>query len=100
MAKLLEAHIEQEITDYAKSLGMMTLKLNVKGQAGWPDRMYVWRGHVWFIEYKAPGQKPRPLQDYIHKQLRGQLITVRVVDNLIDARRTINELYSLPPLCP
>lgn len=95
----MESRIERKATEYAKSLGMLTLKLNVKGQAGWPDHIYIWNGHTWYVEYKAPGQKPRPLQAYIHQQLRDRHAVIRVVDNLIDARSIINALYSLPPIC-
>lgn len=96
----LESRIEQKTTEYATKLGMMNLKLNVKGQTGWPDRLYIWKGHVWFIEFKAPKQKPRPLQEEIHKRLRAHFIEVRVADNLIDSKEIIDELYRLPPVCP
>ena len=95
----LESRIELAASDYAKSLGMMTLKLNVKGQAGWPDRLYLWNGHVWFIEFKAAKQKPRMLQLEIIRQMRILGARVFVIDNLIDARRVINELFHLPPVC-
>ena len=94
MTDTLESRIEQKTTDYAKSLGMAALKLNVQGQAGWPDRLYIWNGHVWFIEFKAPKQKPRPLQVEIHKRMAKLGAVVHVVDNLIDGRRIIDELYS------
>jgi len=93
----LESRIEQKASEYAKSLGMMTLKLNVKGQSGWPDRLYVWNGHVWFIEYKQYKHTLRPLQSIIHSQLTKLGAVVRVADNLIDARSIINELYNLRP---
>lgn len=96
----LESRIEAKASDYAKSLGMMTLKLNVKGQSGWPDRLYVWNGHVWFIEFKAPKQKPRPLQEHVINQLKALYVEVRVADNLIDAKEIINELYHLPKFRP
>lgn len=99
MGDLLESRIEQKASEYAKSLGMLTLKLNVKGASGWPDRIYIWNGHTWYIEFKAPGMRPRPLQDHIHKQLRDHHIVVYVVDNLIDARSILNALHNLPPVC-
>lgn len=96
----LESRIEQKTTDYAKSLGMLSLKLNVVGQVGWPDRIYVWNGHTWYVEFKAAKQKPRPIQLYIHGELAKRQAVVRVVDNLIDGRSVINELYNLPPVRP
>ncbi len=85
----LESRIETKASDYAKELGMMTLKLNVKGQVGWPDRLYVYRGGVIFIEYKAAKEKPRAIQLEIHDQLRRHNIRIFVCDNLIDARYII-----------
>ena len=94
---MLESRIESKTTDYAKSLGMLTLKLNVKGQVGWPDHLYVWKGHVWFIEFKQYKVKPTPAQLYIHEELRKRGAVVRVVDNLIDGRSIIDELFSICP---
>ena len=96
----LESNIKLKASEYAKSLGMMSLKLNVKGQTGWPDRLYIWNGHVLFIEYKAAKQKPRPLQLYMHEQMRKAGAVVLVIDNLIDARSAIDELHQLPPIRP
>lgn len=92
----LESRIEQKTTDYAKSLGMLSLKLNVVGQSGWPDRLYIWNGRVLFVEFKAAKEKPRPVQVEIHKRLAERGIQTLVVDNLIDGRRVINEFYHLP----
>lgn len=96
----LESRIEQKTTDYAKGLGMLSLKLNVVGQVGWPDRIYVWNGHTWYVEFKAAKQQPRPIQLHVHRELAKRLAVVRVVDNLIDGRNVINELYNLPPVRP
>lgn len=89
----LESRIEQKTVEYAVKLGMMHLKLNVKGQRGWPDHIFIWNGHTWYIEFKMLGQKPRPLQEHIHKEMRKRGAVVKVVDNLIDGMEIINELY-------
>ena len=91
--KLLEARIEEKATTYARSLGMLALKLNVKGQVGWPDYFYIYNGGVLFIEFKSFRQKPRPIQEHVHRLLRDHHIDVVVVDNLIDATEAINEFY-------
>lgn len=89
-----ESHIETKVTEYARSLGVLSLKINVRGQVGWPDRMYIWKGQVWFVEFKAPHEKPRAIQEYIHGELRKRGIRVFVVDNITEGRRIINELRS------
>lgn len=40
------------------------------GTAGWPDRCFVANGRVAFVELKAPGKKPTPLQEARMSQLR------------------------------
>ena len=90
----LESRIEAKTVEYAVSRGIMHLKINVKGQRGWPDHIFVWNGHTWYVEFKRLGQKPRPLQDYIHAELRKRGAVVRVIDNLIDGKAMINELYN------
>jgi len=81
----LESRIETKATAHALKLGMLSLKLNVKGQIGWPDRLYCYRGETIFVEYKAAKEKPRAMQLHIHEKLRKQHIRIFVVDNLIDA---------------
>lgn len=87
----LESRIESKATDYAKKLGMLTLKINVKGNVGWPDHLYVYNGGVLFIEFKRFKLKPTPLQDHIHKLLRAHHIRVEVADNLLDALTILNK---------
>lgn len=77
-----ESNIEQKVTEYAVQKGCLHLKLNVMGRRGWPDHLYIFQGHVLFIEFKRQGEKPTKLQEHIHEQLRGHKCGVRVVDNL------------------
>ncbi len=72
------------------------LKLNVLGQRGWPDRMLLWRGkdgsgHLLFIEWKRPGEVPRPLQKHIHKIIQRTGFEVFTYDNVRDALREVKE---------
>lgn len=88
----LEAVVEAEVSRYAMSQGVMTLKLNVSGRRGWPDRIYLWRGKTIFIEFKREGEQPRKLQEFIHGQLRGNGFEVYVVDALGEGRAIIDSL--------
>lgn len=87
----LESRIESKATEHATKLGMLSLKLNVKGQIGWPDRLYAYRGEIIFIEYKAAKEKPRPIQLHTHDLMRKHDIRVFVVDNLLDAIFILNK---------
>ncbi len=57
-----EATIERAVCAYAKSRGVMAMKLAGPNQKGQPDRMFLYNGKVLFIEFKAPGKKPTALQ--------------------------------------
>jgi hypothetical protein len=57
-----ESTIEQAVCAYAKAKGCLTLKLSGQNQKGQPDRMFLYQGHVLFIEFKAPGKRPTALQ--------------------------------------
>lgn len=89
---ILESRIETKATEHATKLGMLSLKLNVKGQVGWPDRLYAYRGEIIFIEYKAAKEKPKPIQLHIHDLLRKNDVRVFVVDNLLDATFILDKL--------
>lgn len=74
-----ESSIETHVNDYAKSIRITARKLNF-GE-GWPDRMYLYRGHILFIEYKRKGEKTTPLQEYTHGLLRKQGFLVIKIDD-------------------
>jgi hypothetical protein len=77
----LEKVTEQTVVDYAVAHGCLVLKLNVTGRRGWPDRMFIYKGKVFFIEFKRTGEKPSKLQEEIHARLRQHEIAVYIVDS-------------------
>lgn len=77
----LESDIQAEVTEGAKELHLIPLRLNVIGRKGWPDYGYGYRGRMCFIEYKRPGEKPEPIQEHVHQILREHGFYVFVVDN-------------------
>ena len=57
-------------------------KLISPGMDGMPDRMILLPGAIIaFVEVKAPGRKPRPLQLRRHEQLRALGFRVYVLDD-------------------
>lgn len=68
----LESSIENQVVEKAKKLGVrLVLKFSPAGQAGFPDRIaLIPGGSPVFMEFKRPGEKPRPLQRRRIKQLR------------------------------
>ena len=77
-----EKQIEQKLVTEVKKQGGMCPKLVCPGTDGMPDRLaLLGDGHLGFVEVKAPGKKPRPLQVKRHEQLRELGFLVFVLDD-------------------
>ena len=77
-----EKVIERELVRAVKAVGGMCPKLISPGTDGMPDRMVLLpEARIRFVEVKAPGQKPRPLQERRHAQLRDLGFMVFVLDD-------------------
>lgn len=81
MSSRLERDIQLEVTNFAEDIRLLPIRLNVVGRKGWPDYAYGYRGHLCFVEFKRPGEKPEPLQKHVHDRLRSYEFDVFVVDN-------------------
>ena len=82
-----EKAIEQKLIQAVRRSGGMAVKFVSPGHSGMPDRMVLFPGgQIAFVEVKAPGKKPRPLQSAVHEKLRSLGFAVYVVDSaaLID----------------
>ena len=90
--RVLESHIENYVRYYAKDKhGLIARKMNGTGFASWPDREFMKPGgRPFFIEFKAPGEKPTPGQEDNHRMLRGLGYTVYVVDDKAAGREIID----------
>ena len=78
---MLEKQIERKLTEEVKKLNGMCLKQT--SLAGIPDRLVLMPGgKIAFVELKAPGEKPRKLQQVRIKQLRKMGFMCFVVDGL------------------
>ena len=67
-----ESTIEHRLVTEVKKRGGIAPKFVSPGLDGVPDRLVLLpKGHMAFVELKAPGQKPRPLQVKRIKQLRA-----------------------------
>ena len=77
-----ERQIESKLIFAVKAEGGMCPKLISPGTDGMPDRMVLLpEARIGFVEVKAPGQKPRPLQERRHAQLRDLGFMVFVLDD-------------------
>ena len=76
-----EKRIEQKLVKMTSQSGGVALKFVSPGCAGVPDRLVLMPGgKAAFVEVKAPGRKPRPLQIRRISQLRRLGFQVLVLD--------------------
>ena len=80
-----ESSIEQQVVDWAAANDYLVVKMNIQGRKGWPDRLFIYNGHVVFIEFKKPGEVLEPIQDYVHRLLRKHKVPVGVFDTKEEA---------------
>lgn len=80
--RMREKEIEQKLVNAVKAQGGICPKLVCPAYAGMPDRMVMMPGgRVGFVEVKAPGKAPRPLQTARHTLLRRLGFQVYVLDD-------------------
>ena len=90
---MLEKQIERKLCDEVDKLKGMCLKQN--GIAGIPDRLVLLpNGKCAFVELKAPGEKPRKLQEIRMKQLRKLGFKTYVVDGVEQIGGVLDEIQS------
>lgn len=96
--KVSEHQIEQYLVSQVKKRGGWAPKFVSPGTNGMPDRIVLMPGtkpdggHIGFVELKAPGEKPRPLQLYRHQQLRDMGFQVFVMDDFDQAQMIIDAI--------
>lgn len=90
-----EKTIEKKLIEETKAIGGIAPKLVSPGFDGMPDRMVLLPGgRIGFVEVKAPGKVPRPLQVARHRLLQELGFLVFVLDapeqigGILDAIRT------------
>ena len=90
-----EKTVEQKLVKAVKAAGGICPKWVAPGFDGMPDRIVLLpHGRMAFIEVKAPGKKPRPLQVSRHGMLRTLGFKVYILDRpeqiggIIDEIRT------------
>ena len=77
-----EHAIETKLKKAVENNGGLCWKLVCPGTSGVPDRICLMRNRAVFVELKAPGQKPRPIQLRRMNQLRQQGFVALVVDSV------------------
>ena len=90
-----EKNIEQKFLTAVKAVGGVAVKFVSPGLDGMPDRLALLPGgKMAFVEVKAPGKKPRPLQEARHRILRRLGFKVYVLDDEGQIGGIIDEIQS------
>ena len=92
---MLEKNIENKLTTAVKKAGGIAPKFVSPSFAGIPDRLVLLPDGVFaFVELKAPGESPRPLQRARHRKLRSLGFKVYVIDGIDVIGGMLHELLS------
>ena len=90
-----EKQTEQKMVSAVKKLGGIALKFVSPGFDGMPDRIVLLPcGRMAFVEVKAMGCKPRPLQLARHGMLRRLGFRVYVLDDEMQIGGILDEIRS------
>jgi hypothetical protein len=81
MRNKLERDVEAKAVAWATAQGILVLKLNLIGNTGWPDRVFLHRGRQVYIEFKRPGDDLERNQPERIEELVKQGFTVGVFDD-------------------
>lgn len=88
-----EKHIEQKFRKAVTAAGGLALKFVSPGFDGMPDRLALFPdGKCGFVEVKAPGEKPRPLQAARLSMLREMGFKAFVLDGTGQIGGVIDEI--------
>lgn len=90
-----EKEIEKKLIQAVKQAGGICPKLVSPGFDGMPDRMVLLpNGKIGFVEVKATGEKPRPLQFSLHRLLRRLGFLVYVLDDAEQIGGMLDEIQT------
>lgn len=88
-----EKYIEKKLIKAVRAVGGIAPKLVSPGYDGMPDRLvFLPKGRMGFVEVKAPGKKPRPLQTARLELLKRLGFKVYVLDGEEQIEVIVNEI--------
>lgn len=91
-----EKDIEHKLVVMTKRRGGIALKFVSPSFNGMPDRLVLMKkGRCGFVEVKAPGCKPRPLQVSRHEMLRRLGFKVYVLDDVNQIGGILDDIQNI-----
>lgn len=90
-----EHSVAQALLRAAADAGLMVRKLHWEGRVGAPDYLILCDGRAFFVETKAPGEKPRPSQLAEFARLEKCGFPVAVVDTEDAAKLEVTRICAI-----
>lgn len=87
--------VEDPCVKIAEKRGWVQRKMAYLGRRGCRDRDFYKDGIILMVEFKAPGEEPRPDQATEHKRLKAVGFDVHVIDNVEDFIELLDRTESL-----
>lgn len=84
-----EKQIEKKVCDFASSLGWLVRKYSSQYRAGMPDRIFMRDGQVFWIEFKKPGGKVSPIQQFEIETMQAHGMEVFIVDDVEHGKQIV-----------
>jgi hypothetical protein len=78
----IESFVVDEVVRRARADGWLARPLAWRGRRDAPDYFFVRLGRVVLIEFKSPGEKPRPGQAREIQRLRNAGVEIHVADTV------------------
>jgi hypothetical protein len=85
-----ESKIEKDVSDYAKGKGWLVYKFCSPGNRAVPDKIFMRKGKMFFIEFKAPGKKPTKLQEKVGGRIGDQNFCVYYIDSIKEGKWVVD----------
>lgn len=99
--KMQERSVEKALVQKVKKRKGLALKFISPGMSGVPDRIVLMpEGRMAFVELKAPGKKPRPLQVCRMQKLQRLGFRCYVVDSTSMIDEVLDEIGGNHEVCP
>jgi hypothetical protein len=89
----VEASLEARIRGFCQHRQLVCYKFSSPGNRGVPDRLILGKGKVLFLEVKAPGNRPTPLQAREIERLNRHGIDANWCDNFEQAKILIAQVF-------
>lgn len=93
---MMERDIEKAVCDYAKEKGMLVYKFSSPNHVGVPDRLFLMPlGKAFFIEFKAKGGKPTPMQEREAARMQEKHFHVYLIDSMEAGKEVIDAEWEM-----